>query len=163
LRLLSDAESLAHHKLEVGVYGLIGGIQFGFDTNDLFISSNQRGCHCVSKVSNSKQQIVFLVKELESLQASITVNFNFPGLLDRLWHHEVFHRLVTLLLSALAIARNKVVSTTITTTVLNSCKIEVFSSLFDELPQHEIARKLNFLVLVVRRALFVGKLDVFQV
>ncbi len=149
MRSPSDAEPLAHHKLEVGVEGLVASKQFGFDTNDLFISSNQHRCHCALNDTNFKQQSVVPVKELESLQvvSTICVHLDFPGLLDRLWEHEVFHRHITLLLSALAIARNKVVPPTFTIIIaLDPRKIEVFSSLFDELAQHDIARMLNFLV-----------------
>ncbi len=88
------------------------------------------------------------------IKYTIAVYFIFSGLLDRLKHHDVFHRrVITFLLSALAIAGNKVVSKTFTIIiVLNSCKIEVFSSLFDELTQHDIVRMLNYFVLVVRWA-----------
>ena len=62
------SHTLAHHKLEVGVYGLIVLEQFGFDSDDLLVSSNQHWCHCVGSVSNFKQQSVVAVEELESIQ-----------------------------------------------------------------------------------------------
>ena len=145
------SHTLAHHKLEVSVDGLIGVVQFGFYSDDLLVSSNQHWCHCVGNDSNFKQQSVVDVEELESVQMSstIAVHFNFPGLLARLWHHEVLHWLIALLLSALPVARNEVVSDALTTNiVLKSCKTEIFSSLFGELSPHGLVRKLNFLVLV---------------
>ncbi len=71
------------------------------------------------KLSNFKQQSVVDVEELESSHriSLIAVHFNFPGLLARLWHHEVLHWLITLLLSALPIARDEVESDALTTIV----------------------------------------------
>ena len=115
------SHTLAHHKLEVGVHSLIVGVQFGFDSDDLFISSNQHWCHCaVDSVSNFKQQSVVDVEELESthIMSTIAVHFNFPGLLARLWHHVVLHWVITLLLSALPIVRDEVVSFALTTLIV---------------------------------------------
>ena len=157
------SHTLAHHKLEVSVQGLIVGVQFGFDSDDLLVSSNQHWCHCVESVSNFKQQSVVDVEELESRQITTAVHFNFPGLLARLWHHEVLHWLITLLLSALPIVRDEVESAALTTIVLKSCKKEIFGSFFGKVSPHGFVRQLNFLVLVVGRALFDGKRDVLKV
>ena len=79
------------------------------------------------------------------------VDFNFPGLLDRVWHHIVFHRLVTDLLGALAVAGNEVESTSFTVAiVLNSAQPQVFSLLFHKLISHSRVWQLKFLALVVR-------------
>ncbi len=110
---LHSSHTLAHHKLEVGVQILVGGsLHFGFDSDDLLISSNQHWCHCVVSVSNFKQQSVVDVEELESAQINSTkaVHLNFPGLLARLRHHVVLHCKITLLLSALPIVRDEVES-----------------------------------------------------
>ena len=160
------SHTLAHHKLEVSVLSLIVGVHFGFDSDDLLVSSNQHWCHCAVSVSNFKQQSVVDVEKLESVQITSiqAVHFNFPGLLARLWHHEVLHWHITLLLSALRIARDEVVSAALTTKiVLKSCKKEIFGSFFDEVSQHGFVGPLNFLVLVVGRGYFVGKRDVFIV
>ena len=61
-----------------------------------------------------KHQSVVDVEELESMQMSTIVHFNFPGLLARLWHHEVLHWLITLLLSALPIVRDEFESAALT-------------------------------------------------
>ena len=115
-------------------------------------------------VSNFKQQSIVDVEELESSQNTTTaVHFNFPGLLARLWHHEVLHWLITLLLSALSIVRDEVESAALTTIVLKSCKKEIFGSFFGKVSPHGFVRQLNFLVLVVGRALFDGKRDVLKV
>ncbi len=113
-----SSHTLAHHKLKVSVQVLTVRVQFGFDADDLLISSDQHWCHCVGgvSVSNFKQQSVVDVEELESRHIFTAVHFNFPGLLASLWHHEVLHWLITLLLSALAIVRDKVVSVALTTT-----------------------------------------------
>ena len=115
------SHTLAHHKLEVGKDGLVSvGVHFGFDSDDLLVSSNQHWCHCAGSVSNFKQQSVVDVEELESSQMMSTkaVHFNFPGLLARLWHHEVLHCIITLLLSALPIFRDKVVSGALSSTIV---------------------------------------------
>jgi hypothetical protein len=152
--LLSHTNPLAHHKLEVGVQGLMGGCKFGFDSDDLLISSNLQWCHCiVSSASNFKQHNVVDVEELKSAQTTSTsaVHMNFPCLLARLLHHKVLHLKITLLLSALPIARDEVVSAAFTTIVFKSCKKEIFGSLFSEQCPHGYVRELNFLVLVVGR------------
>ena len=115
------SHTLAHHKLEVGVQGLMFvSKNFSFDSDDLLISSNQHCFHCVFSVSNFKQQSVVDVEELESLQIiSIpAVHFNFPGLLARLWHHVVLHCTITLLLSALPIVRDEVEIEALTTVIV---------------------------------------------
>ena len=92
------------------------------------------------------------------------VDFNFPGLLDRVWHHIVFHRLVTDLLGALAVAGNEVESTSFTVAiVLNSAQPKVIGCLFHELISHSLVWVLNFFVLVERRERNSCKSDVFQV
>ena len=145
------SHTLAHHKLEVSKDGLIGFVWFGFDSDDLLVSSNQDWCHFAGSGSNFKQQSVVDVEELESTQitSTIAVHFNFPGLLARLWHHEVLHWLITLLLSALSIVRDEVESAALTTIVLKSCKKEIFSSFYGEDSPRDLAWPLNFLVLVV--------------
>jgi hypothetical protein len=71
---------------------------------------------------------------------------------------------ITLLLRALAIAPNEVEATTFTiSSVFNSCKPKVCSSLFDELFLHGFGWKLNFLILVSRGHQFFGEPDVFKV
>ena len=149
------SHTLAHHKLEVSVQVLIVvAPHFGFDSDDLLVSSYQHWCHCAGSLSNFKQQSIVDVEELESPQiiCNIAVHFNFPGLLARLWHHEVLHWLITLLLSALSIVRDEVESAALTTIVFKSCEIVLFGSFFAELRPHGLVRELNFLVLVVGRA-----------
>ena len=147
------SHTLAHHKLEVSVACLKVPVQFGFDSDDLLVSSNQHWCHFGVSVSNFKQQSIVDVEELESSQMHTTaVHFNFPGLLARLWHHVVLHWLITLLLSALPIVRDEVVMAALTTIVSESCKIVLFGSFFGELSPHGLVRALDFLVLVVGRA-----------
>ena len=91
------------------------------------------------------------------------VDFNFPGLLDRVWHHVVFHELVTDLLGAVAVAGNEVESITFTTVVLNSAQPKVLSLLFHKLISHGRVWQLKFLVLVVRGNHFGCEPDVVQV
>jgi hypothetical protein len=138
---------------------------FSFDSDDLLISRNQHCFHCVFSVSNFKQQSVVAVEELESTHMSFTpaVHLNFSGLLACLWHHEVLHWKITILLSALPIARDEVEIDALTTIVFKSCKKEVFGSLFGEVSPHSLVRDFNFLVLVVGRAYFDGKRDVLKV
>jgi hypothetical protein len=97
-------------------------VQFGFDSDDLLISSNQHWCHVGVSVSNFKQQSVVDVEELKSAQTTSTsaVHMNFPCLLARLLHHKVLHLKITLLLSALPIARDEVVSAAFTTIVFKN-------------------------------------------
>ncbi len=125
---------------------MTGGIKFSFDTDDLLISTDHLCRRKSRSRSHFKQQSVVDVEELEAIQVSCTccIYLNFPRLLDRLWHHVVFHHLLIILLSAHAIARNEVEPTTFTiTVVLNSAEPEVFSALFHELTSHGLVWRLN--------------------
>ncbi len=164
------SDTLAYHKLEVTVHSLISfavkSKHFSFDTNDLLISTDQHGRHCIGNKSNFKNESVFTVEELESIQdrCLLLVHLNFPGLFDCFRHHVVLHRLITLLLSAHAIAPNKIVKTSLpTTAVFNSCKPKVNSPLFYKFYQHGFGWKLNFFILISRRTYFFSESQVFQV
>ena len=64
--LLSETNSLAHHKLLVGVDDLKGFEKFDFYADDLLVRSNQHWFHLVlSGGSNFKQKGVDAVEELE--------------------------------------------------------------------------------------------------
>ena len=156
--MLSQTSTLAQHKLKVSVQVLISCVvpsaQFSFDADNLLICSNQHFCRSavLMSESNFKQQSVVNVEELKSVHISCnsTVHYNFPGVLARLRHHVVLNFKITLLLSALAIAPNEIVSIALTSrTVFKSCKPEVFGTLFVELSPHGRIWELNHLVIVV--------------
>ena len=72
--------------------------------------------------------------------------------------------LITLLVSALAIAYNEVESAALTTSaVFNSCKPEVSWTLFDEVVSHGFVRYLDkFVVALIWRAKFVSEPDILE-
>ncbi len=176
------SDTLAHHKLKVAVHGLMiffefGILYFGSDTNDLLIRTDQKVCLIpivgikfidpTRKISDFKDESVVTVEELESFQVTpARVHHNFSGLLDCFRQHEVLHCLITLLLSALAVAPNEVVTNTLTIIiVLKSCKPKVSSPLTDELFPHGFVWKLNSprFVIISRPLNTLGESEVVQV
>ena len=82
----------------------------------------------MQKFSHFKDESVATIKEPESIQllCTMALNLNFSGLLNRLREHKLFHHnTTTLLLSAPAIAPNKVEA--VIRIVLNSSKPKVTS------------------------------------
>jgi hypothetical protein len=107
-------------------------------------------CRSINSFSNLKDERVVATIKLESPRVFFTIAEypNFSDLLNRLWEHEVLHRSITLLLSALAVASDKVEAIIII--VLNYSKPKVTSISIHKLISYCLVWKLNFFILVVR-------------
>jgi hypothetical protein len=75
----------------------IKGQKFGFDTDDLLISTDQDCCHCQFNFAEFKYDSIAAVEKLKANHVTCTrvLNFNSPGLLDRLWYSLLHSAIVS--------------------------------------------------------------------
>ena len=102
--------SFADHKMKISVWGSNVCINFGFNTYDLLISSNNNFCPLAFSLPNFKDEIVTGIEKLEPIQVDPlpAVYLHLPYFFVSLWHHVFLHQSMTFLHSAHAIAQNKI-------------------------------------------------------